>query len=135
MSCDARMKIDPTQSSPAMAPRTTLLKRYSRKSPTVRSCSAAAIRRILGPTQNASTSDPIPAEPTHHQTATPVRYARDVAPTVDPAPIFPASIVAKMSPGPSRRPATKKSDAPRTRRPIHRPIAISASEYVRRTMT
>jgi hypothetical protein len=42
--------------------------------------------------------------------------------------MFAASIVAKMRPGPSCRPATKKSPAPRTRRPIQAPNAMSASE-------
>ena len=40
-----------------------------------------------------------------------------------------ASIVEKIRPGPSRRPATKKSCVVRTRRPIHRPRAICAAEY------
>jgi hypothetical protein len=52
----------------------------------------------------------------------------EVAPTVDPAPMFAASMVEKMSPGPSRRLATKKSEAPRRRRPIQRPSAMSATE-------
>ena len=50
------------------------------------------------------------------------------APTVEPAPMLAASIVEKIRPGPSRRLATKKSGAPRTRRPIQSPSAISARE-------
>ena len=88
-----------------------------------------------GPIQSASMRDPIAADPTHHHAAMPPTYPREVAPTVEPAPMLAASMVEKMSPGPSRRPATKKSDAPRTRRPIHRPNAISATEYAERMMT
>src|SRR5439155_13604145 len=89
---------------------------------------------MAGPIQNARTREPMAAEPTHHQATTPFRYPRDVAPTVEPAPMFAASIVEKTSPGPRRRPATKKSEAPATLRPIHRPSPISASEYeARRT--
>jgi hypothetical protein len=50
---------------------------------------------------------------------------------VDPPPMFAARNVAKSSPGPSRRPATKKSAAPLTRRAIHTPSAICADEYRR----
>ncbi len=55
--------------------------------------------------------------------------ASPAAPTVEPAPMLPARNVAKTSPGPSDRPATKKSPVARTRRPIHRPIAAISSEY------
>ena len=48
--------------------------------------------------------------------------------TVDPAPMFAATNVANTRPGPSPRPATKKSPALFTRRPIHRPSAISPRE-------
>jgi hypothetical protein len=51
-----------------------------------------------------------------------------VAPTVDPAPMFAASIVEKIRPGPSCRPATKKSFVPDTRRPIHKPSPTSSTE-------
>src|SRR5262245_33632929 len=80
----------------------------------------------------ASRTDPMAAEPTHHQALMPCWYARPVAPTVEPAPIFAASIVENMRPGPKRRLATKKSDELRTRRPIHSPSAIRDSEYVAR---
>ena len=81
--------------------------------------------------QNASTSDPVPADPTHHHADTPCEYPMPVAPTVDPAPMLAASIVEKMRPGPSCRPATKKSDAPRTSAD-QRPSTISASEMQQR---
>ena len=122
------MKIDPIQSTTAIVARTRRSYRNSRKSPTVVRPFASATRRIAGPTENASTVDPIAADPTHHHAATPLRYPSAVAPTVDPAPILAASIVEKISPGPSRRPATKKSSVPRTRRPSQRPSAINASE-------
>jgi hypothetical protein len=57
----------------------------------------------------ANSIDAVPAEPTHHHALIPSRYARPAAPTVEPAPILAASIVAKMRPPPSERPATKKS--------------------------
>src|SRR5262245_2607859 len=84
---------------------------------------------MRGPIHSASTIDPMPADPTHHQAARPSRYPRPVAPIVDPPPMLAARHVAKISPGPRRRPATKKSPDPRTRRLIHRPSAICASEY------
>src|SRR5207302_10197066 len=43
--------------------------------------------------------------------------------TVDPAPMLAASIDARISPGPSHRPATKKSALCRTKRAVHRPKA------------
>src|SRR5215475_9384938 len=43
--------------------------------------------------------------------------------------MFAASIVEKMSPGPRRRPATKKSVVPETRRPIQRPRPTRSAEY------
>jgi hypothetical protein len=51
-----------------------------------------------------------------------------VALTVEPAPMFAASMVEKISPGPSWRPATRKSALVCTRRPIQSPSAISPSE-------
>src|SRR5207253_2625637 len=62
------------------------------------------------------------------------KYTMMTPPPIDPAPRFAASIVEKMRPGPSVRPATKKSPAPRTRRPMYKPIPINASEYTVRTM-
>ena len=53
--------------------------------------------------------DASPAEPTHHQALMPSRYASPAAPTVEPAPMFAASIDEKTSPAPIDRPATKKS--------------------------
>ena len=67
--------------------------------------------------------EPIPAEAFHHQAPRPIRYPMLAAPTVEPAPMLAARNVAKTSNGGRRRPATKKSDAPRTRRPIHSPTA------------
>src|SRR5207244_11662583 len=84
---------------------------------------------MRGPTHSASAIDPIPAEPTHHHAARPSRYPSPVAPIVDPPPMFAARNVAKISPGPSRRPATKKSLDPRTLRLIHTPSATCAAEY------
>src|SRR5688572_7046357 len=43
--------------------------------------------------------------------------------------MFAASIVAKIRPGPSLRPATKKSLLWRTSRAVHRPSATTATEY------
>src|SRR5438445_11494488 len=88
---------------------------------------------MAGPIQKASTADPSAADPTHHHAATPLEYPSAVAFTVEPAPIFAASIVEKIRPGPSWRPATKKSLAPRTRRPTTTPTVISAAEYTTRT--
>src|SRR5947207_13542126 len=82
-----------------------------------------------GPSQNARIVVPTAADPTHRQAAIPCEKPIPVAPTVDPAPMLAASIVEKIRPGPRLRPATKKSDALRTRRPIQRPSAISATEY------
>src|SRR5712691_10557130 len=84
---------------------------------------------MAGPIQKASTADPSAADPTHHHDATPLEYPSAVAFTVEPAPMFAASIVEKIRPGPSCRPATKKSDAPRTRRPIQRPNPMRRAEY------
>src|SRR5712691_9336214 len=86
---------------------------------------------MAGPIQNPRIADPSAADPTHHHAATPPEYPRPVAPTVDPPPMFAASMVEKMSPGPSRRPATKKSFVPETRRPIHRPRPMRSAEYER----
>ena len=71
--CPARIDSVATQNSAAMVIRTGWPYRSSRKSPTVRRSWRAAMRRIAGPTQNASTSEPRPAEPTHHQTLSPSR--------------------------------------------------------------
>ena len=87
-----------------------------------------AARQIRGPIQSARTTVPKPAEPTHHHAATPSRYPKLAACTVEPAPMLAASRVASRSPGPSVRPATKKSAVPATRRPIASPTAeISAT--------
>ena len=63
---------------------------------------------------------------------TPPRGRRDSrarsAPIVEPAPMFAASNVANIRPGPSARPATKKSLDPFSRRATHTPSAICASE-------
>ena len=64
--------------------------------------------------------------------AEPLAVARLAAPTVDPAPMFAASIVANSSSAGRARPATKKSRGPRTRRPIHAPSATSPTEYASR---
>jgi hypothetical protein len=50
------------------------------------------------------------------------------APTVEPAPIFAASIDTKISPEPSDRPATKKSLLSRTKRDANNPSAITPTE-------
>ena len=68
----------------------------------------------------------MPADPTHHHALRPSRYPRAAAPIVEPAPMLAASRVAKSSPGPRRRPATKKSPGPATRRPYHSPTAMSS---------
>src|SRR5688572_3197540 len=86
---------------------------------------------MRGPTQNASTRDPRPADPFHHQALKPSEYPSDVAPTVELAPMLAARKVAPRSPGPSRRPATKKSPAP-ARRPINIPMATKRIESAAR---
>jgi hypothetical protein len=47
---------------------------------------------------------------------------------VAPAPMFEASTVVNNNGALSERPATKKSALPRTKRAIHMPIAMSATE-------
>jgi hypothetical protein len=69
------------------------------------------MRQILGPITSASSSEPIAADPFHHQALKPSRYACPVAPIVEPAPIFAASTVENNNGAVSRRPATKKSPA------------------------
>ena len=76
---------------------------------------------MRGPTEKARTSDPIPADPFHHQALKPSVNPSDVAPTVELAPMLAARNVEKIRPAPSRRPPTKKSLAP-ARRPTHSPI-------------
>ena len=73
MSWPARMKTAPNHSSAAIAVRTAMPKRYSRKSPTVRRSRSAATRRIAGPIHIASATDPTAAEPTHQTAASPSR--------------------------------------------------------------
>ena len=51
-----------------------------------------------------------------------------VTATVDPAPMFAASIDARMSPAPSERPATKKSALCLTKRAVHNPNAMMPAE-------
>lgn len=79
---------------------------------------------MRGPTQTASASDPMAADPFHHQALMPSANARPAAPTVEPAPMLAASTVEKSSGAVSVRPATKKSLLPRTSRPIHRPMPV-----------
>ena len=89
---------------------------------------SAAMRRMRGPTVKARIAEPMAAEPTHHQAAIPSRYPRPAAPTVEPAPMLAATMVEKSRPGPSARPATKKSPLVFTRRPIHRPTATCRTQ-------
>jgi hypothetical protein len=73
---------------------------------------------MRGPTKIASNSEPRAADPFQNHALTPCWYASPVAPTVAPAPMFAASIVAAMYGHVSLRPATKKSAGPRTLRAI-----------------
>jgi hypothetical protein len=77
---------------------------------------------------NAKISDPMPAEPTYHHALNPSRYAKPVAPTVVPAPMFAASIDARISPGPRLRPATKNALLVRTNRAVHIPRPTTPTE-------
>ncbi len=83
---------------------------------------------MRGPIQKASASDPIAADPFHHQADTPWKYASPAAPTVVPAPMFAASTVAKSSGALKRLPATKKSPLPRTSREIQSPPIVKPTE-------
>ncbi len=83
---------------------------------------------MRGPSQNASSSDPMPAEPTHHQAEIPSVYASPEAPISEPAPMFAARTVEKTRPGPSLRSATKKLPLPSTRRETRKPSATNATE-------
>ena len=70
----------------------------------------------------------MPAEPIHHQADTPSRKPAPAAPIVEPPPMFAARSVAASSPGPSERPATKKSLDPLSRSDTHKPSAICVAE-------
>ena len=73
-------------------------------------------------------SDPSPADPTHHHALKPSRYASPVAPSVEPAPMFAASIEAKMSAGPRLRPAKKKALLLRTNLAVQMPRPTTPDE-------
>ena len=53
--------------------------------------------RPAGRSRTRAASDPMAADPFHHQALSPSRYPRPVAPTVEPAPMLAASTVEKMS--------------------------------------
>src|SRR5262249_20663485 len=108
----------PRQRARAIPPSPPLPYRHSRKSPMVFSEFARAISHSLGPSNIASTIVPMLAEPTHHHAERPKRKPSPVAPTVDPAPRLAARNVVKINPALKLRPATRKSDADRTRRPM-----------------
>src|SRR5215510_4848451 len=112
----ARIASAPSHNRQAMTPFTALPYRHSRKSPMVFSEFARAISHSLGPSSVANTKVPILAEPTHHHAERPKRKPSPVAPTVDPAPRLAARNVVKIRPGPSLRPATRKSEDVLTRR-------------------
>src|SRR5262245_45757688 len=86
---------------------------------------------MRGPTLKARINDPSPADPFHHHALRPSANPRDVAPTVELAPMLAARNVEKISPGPNPRPATKKSAA-FARRPIHTPTAMKNAAYAMR---
>src|SRR5215471_5444103 len=114
----ARIARLPSHNRQAMTAFTALPYRHSRKSPMVFSECARAISHSLGPSNVASTNVPMLAEPTHHHAERPKRKPSPVAPTVDPAPRLAARNVVKINPALKLRPATRKSEADRTRRPM-----------------
>ena len=83
-------------------------------------------RHMRGPTEKARTSDPIPADPFHHQALRPSVNPSDVAPTVELAPMLAARNVEKIRPAPSRRPPQRNRW--RARRPAHSPIETKTAE-------
>jgi hypothetical protein len=106
-SCPASKESVPTQRIAAIATRTARSKRHSRKSPTVRKSCSAASRWNRGATSSPISRQPIAADPDHHQAESPWRYASPAAPTVEPAPMLAASMVAKTIAPESERDATK----------------------------
>ena len=128
MSWPARIESVANQSMPETRPRTVRPKWCSRRSPVVRKPCPDAWRQTRGPTQKASSSEPMPADPFHHQALRPSRYPMPVAPTVDPAPMFAASTVEKSSQALRLRPATKNALVLRTRRLTAKPSPSRAAE-------
>ena len=82
---------------------------------------------MRGPTENASTSDPMPADPFHHHALSPSRKPSDVAPTVELAPMLAARNVEKIRPAPQTPPGQEELSA-RARPPsIHSPSITNSA--------
>src|SRR5947209_6685643 len=128
ISCPAKIARAPHQNKTAIVSRTLEPYRNCRNSGRVVNPCSFAKAQMRGPTNCDNRKHPMEADPTHHHAPIPNRYPSPAAPTVDPAPMFAARNVAKILPGPSLRPATRKSDEVLTRLLIHSPTLIRNSE-------